>query len=68
MGAKSDRIAYLLLATLLTQGACAKQAFSSHATFSTATRRTSAIDLSPSSIMQRENVVDESFDGEECDK
>ena len=68
MGATSVRIAYLLLATLLTQGACAKQAFSPHATFSTATRRTSAIDLSPSSIMLRENVVDESFDGEECDK
>jgi len=68
MGAKSVRIAYLLLATLLTQGACAKQrAFTPHATFSTATRRTSAIDLSPSS-MQRQNVVDESFDGEECDK
>jgi len=68
MGATSVRIAYLLLATLLTQGACSKQAFSPHATFSTATRRTSAIDLSPSSIMLRENVVDESFDGEECDK
>eukprot|EP00984_Skeletonema_dohrnii_P022387 scaffold11525_cov93-Skeletonema_dohrnii-CCMP3373.AAC.4 len=69
MGATSvSRIAYLLLATLLTQSACAKQAFSPHATFSTATRRTSAIDLSPSSIMQRQNVVDESFDGEEYDK
>ena len=72
MGAKSiNKIAYLLLATLLlTQRVCAKQAFSPKnalATFSTVTRRTSAIDVSPNSSMQRQSVVDESFDGEECD-
>lgn len=69
MGAKSiNKIAYLLLATLLTQRVCAKQSFSpnAHATFSTATRRTSAIDVSPNS-MQRQRIVNESFDGEECD-
>ncbi len=70
MGAKSiNTIAYLLLATLLTQRVYAKQAFSPHvhATFSTATRRTSATDVSPKSL-QRQSVVNESFDGEECER
>lgn len=69
MGAKSiNKIAYLLLATLLTQRVCAKQAFSphAHATFSTATRRTAAIDVSPNS-MQQQSAVGECFDVEECD-
>ena len=67
MGAKSVKIAYLLLTTLLAQGVFAKQAFSQHATFSTATRRTSVIDFSPSS-MQRQSAAEESFVHEECDK
>jgi ubiquitin-conjugating enzyme E2 W len=69
MGAKAVRVAYLLLATLLlAQGVFAKQAFSPHPTLSTSTGRTSPIGRSPSSIIQRQNVVDESFDGEECNR
>ena len=68
METKAVRFAFLLVATLFTQGAFAKQAFSPHPTpLSGATRWTSQIGRSPSSSSQRQNVVDESFDGEECD-
>ncbi len=60
MGVKSiNLIAYVLLATLLAQGVCAKQAFSRHAIFSTTTRT--------SLSLQQHNAIDESLSGEGCD-
>ena len=60
MGVKSiNKIAYLLLVTLLAQGVCAKQAFSRHAIFSTTTRT--------SLYLQQHNTIDELLSGEGCD-
>lgn len=60
MGVMSiNKIAYLLLATLLAQGVGAKQAFSRHAIFSTASRT--------SLSLQQHNAIDESLSGEGCD-